>query len=213
MNAAQNNSQSMAAEEAVSAVMAQAQVFASAWSLVGGQFDSGTMLDEANAAKTELRGLVVGLVDGEAGGGIAAQAELARHEAATEINRLRNVIQAACLGGTELMIERWKALFPDAPVPTVKTQQAERATGAGQEPEIGHLRVLVDDLHSVLAEAMQVMKALHESAAPDDGPEMNAVIPADAFRQFVDANAELMHKRWLVCQRRQGLPVSRHGVT
>lgn len=39
---------------------------------------------------------------------------------ATEINRLRNVIQAACLGGTDLMIERWKQLFPDAPVPTVK---------------------------------------------------------------------------------------------
>lgn len=36
-----------------------------------------------------------------------------------EIGRLRNVIQAACLGGTDLMIERWKALFPDAPVPTV----------------------------------------------------------------------------------------------
>lgn len=40
----------------------------------------------------------------------------------TEINRLRNVIQAACLGGTDLMIERWKQLFPDAPVPSVKSQ-------------------------------------------------------------------------------------------
>jgi hypothetical protein len=39
---------------------------------------------------------------------------------ATEIGRLRNVIQAACLGGTDLMIERWKQLFPDAPVPSVK---------------------------------------------------------------------------------------------
>jgi len=39
---------------------------------------------------------------------------------AVEINRLRNVIQAACTGGTDLMIERWKQLFPDAPVPTVK---------------------------------------------------------------------------------------------
>ena len=38
----------------------------------------------------------------------------------TEINRLRNVIQAACLGGTDLMIERWQQLFPDAHVPSVK---------------------------------------------------------------------------------------------
>lgn len=45
---------------------------------------------------------------------------------ATEINRLRNVIQAACIGGTDYMIERWKNLFPDAPVPTVKPQQAGR---------------------------------------------------------------------------------------
>lgn len=48
---------------------------------------------------------------------------------ATEINRLRNVIQAACLGGTDYMIERWKHLFPDAPVPTVKAQQAGSARG------------------------------------------------------------------------------------
>jgi len=38
---------------------------------------------------------------------------------AVEINRLRNVIQAACTGGLDHMIERWKELFPDAPVPTV----------------------------------------------------------------------------------------------
>lgn len=37
------------------------------------------------------------------------------------------------------------------------------------------------------------MKALHESATPDDGPDMNAIIPAGAFRQFVDDNAKLMH--------------------
>lgn len=39
---------------------------------------------------------------------------------ATEINRLRNVIQAACTAGTDHMIERWKVLFPDAPVPSVQ---------------------------------------------------------------------------------------------
>ena len=39
-------------------IMEQAQVFASAWSLVGGRFDSGNMLDEAEAAKNELRQMV-----------------------------------------------------------------------------------------------------------------------------------------------------------
>ncbi len=39
-------------------VMAQAQVFASAWALVGGRFDSGEMLGEAEAAKTELRAML-----------------------------------------------------------------------------------------------------------------------------------------------------------
>lgn len=39
---------------------------------------------------------------------------------ATEINRLRNIVQSACLGGTDAMVERWKQLFPDEPVPTVK---------------------------------------------------------------------------------------------
>lgn len=41
---------------------------------------------------------------------------------ATEINRLRNVIQAACSGGLEHMIDRWEQLFPDAPTPTVATR-------------------------------------------------------------------------------------------
>lgn len=38
---------------------------------------------------------------------------------AYEINKLRNVIQSACIGGTDSMLKRWVELFPDAPVPTV----------------------------------------------------------------------------------------------
>jgi hypothetical protein len=68
-----------------------------------------------------------------------------------------------------------------------------RAELAGAESASGHLSALVDDLRGLLAESMRVMKALHESAAPDDGPEMSAIIPAGAFRQFVDDNAKLMH--------------------
>ena len=47
----------------VDKVMEQAQVFASAWSLIGGQFDDGTMHEEALEAKKELRDLVQSVVD------------------------------------------------------------------------------------------------------------------------------------------------------
>lgn len=39
-------------------LMEQAQVFASAWSLVGGRFDSGNGLADAEAAKAELREMI-----------------------------------------------------------------------------------------------------------------------------------------------------------
>lgn len=75
-----------------------------------------------------------------------------------------------------------------------RERDALRAELAGMEAGSGHLSALVDDLRGLLAESMRVMKALHESATPDDGPEMNAVIPASAFHQFVDDNAKLMHQ-------------------
>lgn len=57
------------AAEAEREVMEQAQVFASAWSLVGGPFDSGKMLADAEEAKEELRRMVRSLAL------LAAQAE------------------------------------------------------------------------------------------------------------------------------------------
>ncbi len=42
----------------VNAVMEQAQVFASAWSLVGGRFDDGSAIDDAEEAKAELRAML-----------------------------------------------------------------------------------------------------------------------------------------------------------
>ena len=42
----------------VDQIMEQAQVFASAWALVGGRFDSGDALDDAHEAKEELREIV-----------------------------------------------------------------------------------------------------------------------------------------------------------
>ena len=57
----------------INAVMEQAQVFASAWSLVGGLFDGGSAMDDAEVAKNELRQMLatppkrefVGLTDEE----------------------------------------------------------------------------------------------------------------------------------------------------
>jgi hypothetical protein len=42
----------------VDKIMEQAQVFASAWSLVGGPFDSGVLMEQAGEAKHELRSMV-----------------------------------------------------------------------------------------------------------------------------------------------------------
>jgi hypothetical protein len=39
-------------------IMEQAQVFASAWSLVGGRFDGGNAMDDAEVAKNELRQMI-----------------------------------------------------------------------------------------------------------------------------------------------------------
>ena len=44
--------------EAVDEIMIQAQVFASAWSLVGGRFDAGHCSDAAKEAKLELEKMV-----------------------------------------------------------------------------------------------------------------------------------------------------------
>lgn len=45
-------------QQAIDQIMEQAQVLASAWSLVGGRFDSGDALDDAIDAKEELREIV-----------------------------------------------------------------------------------------------------------------------------------------------------------
>lgn len=43
----------------INRLMEQAQVFASAWSLVGGRFDNGGALEESEAAKAELRSMLM----------------------------------------------------------------------------------------------------------------------------------------------------------
>lgn len=48
-------------------LMEQVQVFASAWSLVGGPFDSGQALENAEEAKEELREMIEGLLEAHSG--------------------------------------------------------------------------------------------------------------------------------------------------
>ena len=43
----------------INEVMSQAQVFASAWSLVGGRFDDGSAMVDAEQAKQELRSMLL----------------------------------------------------------------------------------------------------------------------------------------------------------
>jgi hypothetical protein len=43
-------------------LMEQAQVFASAWSLIGGQFDDGSMHDSSLKEKEELRSMIAGSI-------------------------------------------------------------------------------------------------------------------------------------------------------
>jgi hypothetical protein len=45
-------------ETKLNEIMELAQVFASAWSLVGSRFDDGNMLHEAETAKKELRQMI-----------------------------------------------------------------------------------------------------------------------------------------------------------
>lgn len=68
-----------------------------------------------------------------------------------------------------------------------------RVEVAGLSSSVGHLSALVDDQTRLVQKAVGIMKALHESATPDNGPEMNAIIPADAFHRFVDGHAEVLH--------------------
>jgi hypothetical protein len=64
-----------AARQVIDQIMEQAQVFASAWSLVDSQFDSGDMLDDAKKEKEDLRELVIGSMAAEVASRQAAQIE------------------------------------------------------------------------------------------------------------------------------------------
>lgn len=60
-------------------IMDQAQVYASAWSLVGGQFDQGNLLEQANLEKQVLLEMVIAFEDqAHTAGAQEAQLDLAK---------------------------------------------------------------------------------------------------------------------------------------
>lgn len=163
----------MAEHDALAKVMAQAQVFASAWSLVGGTFDSGNGMADAEAAKEELREMIKATLTAQA----LPAAEPAKgfpEQHARDSAELRRLCQ-----------ERDQAR---------RERDLGRVEIAGLNSSIGHLSALVDHQTNLLAQGMQVMKILHASATPDDSSDdMAAIIPGAAFARFVDDHARLMH--------------------
>jgi len=81
---------------------------------------------------------------------------------------------------------------PAQPAP-VQEPEIDGATMAGMDASIGHLSALVDELRILLGCAMDNFKMLHNAAKPDDGPDMDAIIPAIVFAKFVNQDAALRY--------------------
>lgn len=87
-------------------IMDQAQVYASAWSLVGGQFDQGNLLEQANLEKQVLLEMVIAFEDqAHTAGAQEAQIELAKPLIEWHQNRLGNLgkLQKA-VEGTQIFL-------------------------------------------------------------------------------------------------------------
>jgi hypothetical protein len=86
-------------------------------------------------------------------------------------------------------------IYGDTTPPAAPVQEPEidGATIAGMNASIGHLSALVDELRLLLGCAMDNFKMLHNAAKPDDGPDMDAIIPAIVFAKFVNQDAALRY--------------------
>lgn len=89
-------------EKTVKAIMEQAQVFASSWSMVGGPFAADDQLARAEDEKSELNKLITGALEGSVGApqevGEMIEALLAWHK--RQADQLRQVIDNAKEGTT-----------------------------------------------------------------------------------------------------------------
>lgn len=87
-------------------IMEQAQVYASAWSLVGGRFDQGNLLEQANLEKQVLLEMVIAFEDqAHTAGAQEAQIDLAKpliqwHQ--NKVTDIKSMLQAK--EGTELRL-------------------------------------------------------------------------------------------------------------
>jgi hypothetical protein len=90
-----------------------------------------------------------------------------------------------------------RVLVKPAPLPVqpapVQEPEINGATMAGMDASIGHLSALVDELRLLLGCAMDNFKMLHNAAKSDDGPDMDAIIPAIVFAKFVNQDAALRY--------------------
>jgi hypothetical protein len=95
----------------------------------------------------------------------------------------------------EVMNPIWTPLYttPPAQPSPVQKPEIDGATMAGMDASIGHLSALVDELRLLLGCAMDNFKMLHNAAKPDDGPDMDAIIPAIVFAKFVNQDAALRY--------------------
>ncbi len=98
--------------------------------------------------------------------------------------------------GAEAYLILWKIaveLLAEQPAPVQQEPEIDGATMAGMDASIGHLSALVDELRLLLGCAMDNFKMLHNAAKPDDGPDMDAIIPAIVFAKFVNQDAALRY--------------------
>lgn len=170
-------------------IMEQAQVFASAWSLVGGCFDSGSMLAEAESMKAELRTMIEKTL--AAAPTPAAQSALRDDQIRELVNQLRDT--AIQFRDAKQLRARIAGII----VPVLKSA----AQSAGQEAVawavysgIGEMRK--HSVHSEKAAAVEVASSIKSNtevrplyAAPVNGGERE--VSGDTVADRLDAMADL----------------------
>jgi len=107
-----------------------------------------------------------------------------------------NGLNMITLEGTPITEEYWnKAItaIKEALAQPKQEPEIDGATMAGMNASIGHLSTLVDELRLLLGCAMNNFKMLHNAAKPDDGPDMDTIIPANVFSKFVNQDAALRY--------------------
>jgi hypothetical protein len=114
------------------------------------------------------------------------------------MNLLDQIQRAQRDAGEAAVIAHLKSLglgqaSPPAAAPAVQEPEIDGATMAGKGTSIGHLSAMVDELRLLLGCAMDNFKLLHNAAKPDDGPDMDAIIPAFVFAKFVNQDAALRY--------------------